>query len=301
MRRTTTAGSLVLAGCVLAALLAGCTEDVDASRNRGERVRPLQTYVALGDSYTSGPRLGSRTGPAGCEQTSGNYPHLLAERLDLDLVDASCGGATTGNLEDPQTPPNGKEIPPQLDAVTEDADLVTLSLGGNDARAFGTLVTTCVGLAQEDRDGSPCTTLAAKGRGAVERQLAGLAGRIEDAVGEILDRAPDARVIVVGYPQIFPPQPGCDRLPLARGDYRLAHDVLHQLVAAQERGAKAAGAEYVDVWSATKGHDICSDDPWIAGIVPERRALAYHPYAEEQRVVADLLVEQVRNRPREKA
>ena len=56
-------------------------------------------------------------------------------------------------------------------------------------------------------------------------------------------------------------------------------------------GARKAKAEYVDVYALTEGHDICSDDPWIAGrdTVPGQ-ALAFHPFAAEQQAVAEEIV-----------
>ena len=52
------------------------------------------TYVALGDSYSSGAGLGPfLTGPAGCDRSPRSYPELVgaARRLRLDFV--ACAGA----------------------------------------------------------------------------------------------------------------------------------------------------------------------------------------------------------------
>ena len=79
---------------------------------------------------------------------------------------------------------------------------------------------------------------------------------------------------------------------LAAGDYPLARRVNEMLVRAQENAAERTNAEYVDVFAATAGHDMCADDPWIAGIKPAGSdAMLYHPYPVEQQVVADLLVD----------
>lgn len=268
--------------------LAGCGDDEPADTAL-PTIEAGDRYVAIGDSYTSGPRIGDSSGNQGCEQTTGNYPHRLAAAMELDLVDVSCGGANTASLTGRQTPPNGKPVAPQLDALTEDTDLVTLSIGGNDGKVFGNLVTTCVGLAARDPEGSPCATLAGSADGELAAAIAGLADKVADAAKTARERAPEARVLVIGYPQIFPATGTCDELPLATGDYPFAHDLMQRIVAAQQAGAEQAGVEYVDVWTATQGHDICADEPWIAGITPDGRALSYHPYAEEQQAVADLL------------
>ncbi|MBU2694198.1 SGNH/GDSL hydrolase family protein [Pimelobacter sp. 30-1] len=282
---------VVVAGSVL---LAGCTGDPDpgpTTASPTEAVAEGGRYVALGDSYTAGPRLGVTTGAQGCEQTAGNYPHLLADRLGLELTDVSCGGATSESLTASQTPPNGAPVPPQLDALTADTDLVTLSIGGNDGKAFGTLVTTCVGLALKDRQGAPCAELGDQARDGLGSQVTTLARRLGKAVKKIRERAPKARIVMVGYPQMFPASGTCDLLPLAKGDYPFARDLIERVVQAQQDAATQAGIDYVDVWTASEGHDICSADPWVAGLVPAERALEYHPYAQEQRVVADLLEE----------
>ena len=33
--------------------------------------------------------------------------------------------------------------------------------------------------------------------------------------------------------------------------------------------AKRTGAEFVDLFAASDGHDICSDDPWVNGTKTE--------------------------------
>ncbi|MFC5729537.1 MULTISPECIES: SGNH/GDSL hydrolase family protein [Nocardioides] len=278
---------------LLAVLLVACSGEVDASGNQAEPVRASERYVALGDSYTSGPRLGARSGPEGCEQTTGNYPHLLAERLGLELVDVSCGGAMTDHLTEHQQLAGTAEVPPQLDALDADTALVTLSVGANDGNVFGDLVIDCVRSGMADPGGTPCTKKAQLDNGRLAQEIAGIADSIEEAVGDILERAPRARVIVVGYPQIVPASGHCDQLPLAAGDYPFAHQVVQDIVQAQQDGARTADAEYVDVWSATEGHDICADDPWIAGIRPQKPAAIFHPYAEHQDVVADLLMAKI--------
>ncbi|KRA38722.1 MULTISPECIES: SGNH/GDSL hydrolase family protein [unclassified Nocardioides] len=278
-----------VAACLAPVLgLAGCGDDEPAD-TAPPTIEAGDRYVAIGDSYTSGPRIGETSGKPGCEQTTGNYPHLLAAALDLDLVDVSCGGATTESLTESQTPPNGKPVAPQLDALTTDTDLVTLSIGGNDGKVFGNLVTTCVGLASRDPEGSPCATLAGSADAELASAIAGLADKVADAAKAVRERAPEARVVVIGYPQVFPATGTCDELPLATGDYPFARDLMQRIVAAQEAGAEQARVEYVDVWAATDGRDICADEPWVAGITPVGRALSYHPYAAEQQAVADLL------------
>ncbi|HWJ09592.1 MAG TPA: SGNH/GDSL hydrolase family protein [Nocardioides sp.] len=292
MRSWATRGAVL--GAVPVLLLAGCTtakddaDDPDARRNR-QPIEAGDHYVALGDSYTSAPGIGQPTGPDGCLRTDGNYPTLLATALELELTDASCGGAKTENVTDEPQTVGSDEVPPQVESVTEDTDLVTLSIGANNGSVYGNLVISCARLAVEDPTGAPCSDLTQQNPDVLPEVFDSVAADIVETVAEILDRAPDARVVIVGYPQIIPAEGTCPLLPLAEGDYPFGRGVLQEFVEAQAKAAEKAGAEYVDVWAATDGHDICADDPWVAGFRAAQAGTPYHPYAEEQAAVADLI------------
>ncbi len=102
--------------------------------------------------------------------------------------------------------------------------------------------------------------------------------------------SPKAKVLLVGYPQIVDADHVCSKLPLAKGDYAYAERVNRALTEAVQGAAKASGSTYVDVWSASQGHDVCSTDPWINGNVnDQKRAARFHPFAVEQAAVAKLV------------
>src|SRR5215218_4443114 len=89
-------------------------------------------YVALGSSFASGPGIDPII-DARCGRSGANYAHLVAERLGYDLVVVTCGGATIDDvLSRPQALMTGGTVPPQLEALVPDADLVTVTIGGND-------------------------------------------------------------------------------------------------------------------------------------------------------------------------
>jgi lysophospholipase L1-like esterase len=232
-----------------------------------------------------------------CLRSDGNYPHLLAKRLDTTLDDVSCSGASTASLTGPQPTTTG-EKPAQLDALHADTSLVTLGIGGNDEDLFTTIIGTCLQLAPSDPDGSPCSDeLTAGGTDRLETKVEEIGARVRAALDEIATRAPEARVVVVGYPQAVPASGSCDALPLATGDYPYARGALEELSTALEKAAADAGVDYVDVRSASEGHDICAgDDAWVNGAENDpERALSFHPFAAEQQAVADLLVEQLQD------
>lgn len=251
----------------------------------------FKRYVALGDSFTAAPLVPVTDVANGCFRSTANYPSLVARELGADLDDRSCGGATTAHLARAQFP----GVPPQLTALDKGTDLVTLSIGGNDGRAFAHLVRTCPKLRDEDPDGSPCeASMQQGGQDRLMTTLRRTGDRIALALREIKRRAPDARVLVVGYPQLAAADNACDRLPMAEGDYAYLAQVNRTLTEQLERAARATGTTYIDVWRASKGHDICSDSPWINGAVSDQnRAAAYHPFAEEQQAVADLITQEL--------
>src|SRR3954469_7795079 len=95
-------------------------------------------YVALGSSFAAGPGLGRRMpgSPRRAGRSTINYAHLYAARAGLDLRDVTFTGATAAALLDGQD----RAGPPQIEAVTADTSLVTLTCGGNDVGYIGRLI-----------------------------------------------------------------------------------------------------------------------------------------------------------------
>ncbi len=247
---------------------------------------PLK-YVALGDSFVSAPLVPVTDVANGCFRSTGNYPSLAARELGAELEDRSCGGARIIHLRKSEFP----DVPPQLTAVNPGVDVVTIGIGGNDEDVFDGLTKRCPALRSRNPKGAPCEAAMSSRGDVLLKALERTRQRLTTALREVRKRAPEAKVLVVGYPQIVSADNACDRLPLARGDYAYAEKVNLALTEALRRAAVATGSTYVDVWKASQGHDVCSDDPWFNGSVnDQKRAAAYHPYAEEQAAVADLVV-----------
>lgn len=281
----------------LAVLLVGCSQQTrppEHVHSRGpSTIAPGSEYVALGDSYTSAPAVGATSGLPACKQTDANYPHLVAKALDLHLDDVSCAGADTADMTAPQAL-GPVANPPQLDAVTSSTKLVTLGIGANDENAFANLLVTCGRAARTDPSGSPCTRAIGHPETVFKKWVASTSGRILAVIKQIAQRAPKARILVIGYPQIFPSAAGCSELPFATGDLPTLHRANLAFRSAAQRAAQQAKVGFVDPWKATAGHDICGPDPWIAGLRPVGPAAAFHPYASEEVAVADLVVRALR-------
>jgi lysophospholipase L1-like esterase len=242
----------------------------------------FEEYVALGDSFTAAPGVLPAVKGTPCQRSTRNYPRLLAERLGVRLTDVSCVGADTSHLTRPQRL-GGRRVRPQLAALRDSTDLVTVGLGGNDLGLFARLVLGCL---REESAGSPCDE---PGGAAFRADLAEIETRVTGAIDRVQAAAPEAVVVVVGYPQLVPERGVCQLLPMDAARYPVMRAVNAGLSAAVARAATAAGATYVDVLAASEGHDVCSDEPWVNGFATDAPASPFHPFAEEQAAVADLV------------
>nr|MDT0665854.1 GDSL-type esterase/lipase family protein [Micromonospora sp. DSM 115978] len=96
--------------------------------------------------------------------------------------------------------------------------------------------------------------------------------------------APNARVVVLGYPRLFEQTRSCGWGGLSLAKRELVNDgadALTQLISAR---AAAAGFEFVDVRPVFAGHGICGTSPWINGSLLTSGAGAYHPNADGYRL-----------------
>jgi lysophospholipase L1-like esterase len=268
-------------------------------------------YVALGDSYTSGPKIPPQTGtPAGCDRSGRNYPALVAKGLGLktaDFRDVSCSGATLSDLTASQSTGNGTN-PAQLSALSADTRLVTLGIGGNDI-GFSSMITKCVGtgtlfkLAErvtDITDKAPCKEkYTSGGTDKVAQKISSAGDRLTRALNEIQRRAPEARVYVVGYPSILPTKSTrCGRgLPIAPGDVTFLREKQQELNTMLSGRARAAGATYVDTFTPSAGHDACSPAAtrWIEPLKPSSPAAMVHPNERGERGMATAVLSTVKS------
>ncbi|WP_134772551.1 SGNH/GDSL hydrolase family protein [Ornithinimicrobium flavum] len=230
-------------------------------------------YDALGDSYAAGFGTAPFTPP--CGQSPLAYPYVLDGRMKIDLDDfAACSGAVASN-------PEGEvnSVHAQLGALDEDTDLVTISIGGNDV-AWGQAVGLC--LYGSDQQ---CAGALAYSTGLVTNALPGL---LDDAYTAVDAAAPDAHVVVTGYPRLFSPEYG-DYLGASVTEQQMlndAADLLNTVIAAEATGA---GFQYVDVAKRFDGHGVNSSDSWI---YPDN----FHPTVDGQRAYAAALTSQINPR-----
>jgi hypothetical protein len=264
--------------CLLGMLLTTITFDTVPVGGAG---LPDGPYVALGDSYTSGPLVPNPIADAGpCERSDHDYPALVASARRVPVFrDVSCGGASTDAMWLAQLP----GMAPQLDAVGPDARLVTLGVGANDINLMG-IVSTCAALGLVDPLGSPCKdhyTVGGVDQNAVNiRETSAKVGRV---LADIHRRAPRARVLVVGYPDIVPQAgTGCwPHVSIAPGDLPYVRSVERGLNAMLAGQAAKNGSSFVDTYSPSFGHDVCRDagTRWVEWLELDSPAAPIHPNA----------------------
>ncbi len=130
---------------------------------------PSVDYVALGgDSYSSGVGSGSYIGSSGgdCKRSTLAYPSLWASaHSPASFNFTACSGARTGDV-----------LANQLGPLNSSTDLVSISIGGNDA-GFSDVMTTCV-LQSE----STCLNRIATARSYVDTTLPGKLNSVYDAI-----------------------------------------------------------------------------------------------------------------------
>lgn len=298
--------------------------DVEGT-GRTEHANLACDYVALGDSYSSGegvPTDGTVTDPGdflgptqknpndsnqnGCHRSRIAYPRLVKANGQRAVVGDrlmfhACSGAVLDDMW-----ADGKEMR-QINRVDEGAELVTLSIGGNDMH-FADIIKACV---------SNQITLDPTCRNDHKTELEDGYQEVQEKLPQLLrqirQRAPGARILVVAYPQIFPSFP-YDPLDLLSGGLLFScntfgldnvnpWDILW-LSDMQKRAAEmieeavsssGSGAEYVSMGNRFNGHDVCQEfDPWFNGpVLPPSVVYSFHPNVQGQEAMADAVLQKL--------
>lgn len=248
-------------------------------------------YVALGDSYTAAPLVPSPTGaPLGCLRSDHDYPSLVARALVVArLRDVSCFAARTGDMTAPQTVSLGSN-PAQFGALDRATRLVTIGIGGDDEGLVG-VAERCLELGLLAPTASACRDRYAPGGvDAIAARIADTAPRVAAVLRGIRERAPLARVVVVGYPDVAPHDGrGCWPLvTLSDDDVRYFDGMVVRTNAMLAEQSEANGDEFVDTYDDSIGHDVCTlpGRRWFEGVVPTAVAFPLHPNAAGVRSMA---------------
>ena len=148
-------------------------------------------YVALGDSYAAGQGASAPDDYLNnCLQSPNGYPALLDAENQIHLrANAACTGATTSDVAEEQ-----------LSALKQGTRLVTLTVGAADlglsAGASSLYARTPDAVPDAIKAALALLTLPPEGESE-------LGGRLTDLYAEVADAAPNALIVVTGYPLLF--------------------------------------------------------------------------------------------------
>ncbi|MEU4688332.1 SGNH/GDSL hydrolase family protein [Actinoplanes sp. NPDC023714] len=211
-------------------------------------------YVALGDSYSSGVGAPGQSGT--CLRSNNSYAaKWAAQNSPTSFQFLACGGAVTDDIVKTQVP-----------AMKSGADLISITIGGNDA-GFAPTVITC--LTSSD---SACAAKVASGKTYVANTLP---GKLDAAYNAIKAKAPGARVVVLSYPLIFDTSTVICEMSLAkRRSINSGAVALDEMIKSR---AEAAGFVYSEVRDEFTGHGACSSRPYLNGLTVIPPQNSYHP------------------------
>lgn len=257
----------------IAATLLALTGCATTSPHATQPLQPGSLYVALGSSYAAGVGIGPIVPgtPKRCGQTVNNYPRLLAERLGLHLVDASCGGATTANILGPWS-----ELPAQIAAVAPDTRLVTVTIGGNDVGYVRDLFQTMC-------RGARCPSALP----ITDADWATLERNMRQIARDVQQRAPRAKLVFVDYLRIIPDGALCPAVALNPDQAALSRGKFRRLASLTARVARDEGAMLLPAGKLSDAHHACSTEPWAQAF--PAKAAPWHPTAAGHAAIADAL------------
>jgi lysophospholipase L1-like esterase len=262
---------VVLVGMLLA-LTASCSSDDADDRTAASDERTTTSardaafekgakYVALGSSIASGFGIPEQSH---CGRSTRSYPNQVATHYALELVDVTCGGAITDHIIDT---PQGED-PPQIDSVTPDTELITITIGGNDID-YNVTALICSNPANE------CAEPAG-----YAGKLAALPDDLRTMVDQLEQRAPSATIVFVTYPREVPDQ-NCPALSFTDAEASIVRnigddlqDVFVDVLADDDR------VIFVDPYVEDGDHTGCApeDQRWAAG-KEAPGGFPYHPTA----------------------
>lgn len=255
--------------------------------------------VSLGDSYSSGEGASAYdTGTKlvvgnGCHRTARAWPRLLGVLPDTHFA---CSGATTSNFFAPQKAgllagPDSESQLTRLQDLNQQEPIgrVFVTIGGNDA-GFASIVRNCF----VDRhclrnlNGALIPRLESEIRQSVAVALLG--ARLA---------APNADVILVGYPDLIPPRGrpmvGCGWIDDAeKPRFRALEEALDTNL---RLAALAAGVPFISIRDSLDGHELCTEDSWMNPVVAKSKPRYHesgHPNADGQRAMAVAVARELR-------
>ena len=279
-------------------------------------------YVALGDSYSSGegavpdkdetqflkdPGFGDTRA---CHRSALAYSGVIDREPTLELrARRACSGATSANVVSTAQSASGAPITSrQIDYVNDGTALITITIGGNDPQVgFSDIIKKCLSVADGCYPALPEVQAAMK-----KLSSPTIKKNLTSTYATILKKAPKAKVLVLGYPDMTPGKkadgtykPMCGSL--ARGDLdgpnsdisKALSTLTAKLNSSVSGAVKEAAKSYsgriyflstTSAGAPFKGHDLCSSTPYINDFVlPPREMYSFHPNYLGQQAYAKIV------------
>lgn len=246
------------------------------------------TYVALGDSFTSGEgetdgtqyRPLSDELPLRCHVSTRSYPYLVGIYWRVATESAACSGARTVDIlgGDFYTGQGGglSSLPmnerirlretaidtfrsgavPQSEFVSAyQPRVASIGIGGNDAGLVGKL-TGCLNLGTCEWASDPVK------RYATAQEIAAVYPRIIESIKRVQAVSPATKVVVVGYPQIINAENDAKcttsiNLLLTHEERVFIWETIGYLNRIVQAAAAATSVAFVDVENTLDGHELC--------------------------------------------
>ncbi|GGQ33565.1 SGNH/GDSL hydrolase family protein [Streptomyces roseolilacinus] len=250
-------------------------------------------YVAMGDSFAAAP-LVLPIDPSNllCLRSLADYPHIAAKALGAKLTDVSCSGATTEDFSAPQH----SSTAPQYNALNQDTDIVSITIGGNDTGLVAATLN-CVNLLPKPFGKSCAAEYTKSGVDTLKSDIDTWASTFNAALSRVNRLAPNADIFIIGYGNYIRPGGCFPTQPLWDVDATYIQETVDHLSTTLKKAARTHGATYVDTYSLGIGHDTCAApvDKYIEGLLPTRIAAPLHPNAAGSRAIGEALATAVRN------
>jgi lysophospholipase L1-like esterase len=222
------------------------------------------SYVGLGDSYSSGVGAGNYISSSGsCDRSTNAYPEQWASaNSPASFVSVACSGATTSDV-----------LSSQVSALSHGTTLVSITIGGNDA-GFSSVMETCV-LGST----SSCLSAVSTAETFVAQQLP---ARLNNTLQTIRADAPNAKVVVLDYPELYDLSKSSSCIGLSTQDRTALNQAADQLDQAIATAAAANHDTFADVRGQFAGHEICDSSSWLHSVDILDIGSSYHPTANGQ-------------------
>ncbi len=223
------------------------------------------SYVAFGDSIAANPtwseQLAQREN-APCRTGTDSYPENLAGNFP-SFFNASCSGSTIievsgGGQISAEVLDKSIDRAEEHGALGANTTVVTLTIGANDAWPHALLY-------------------GYRADGTIEISSEEFAHRIRSKINRIKNLAPNARILLVGYPEFTEAD---NRLCLVNLDANgipvqlptqdaTLRTYFQSLNTAMAQAAPTLGVEYVDIAKEFRGHNTCApgNERWVTTVV----------------------------------